>query len=188
MPAAAIVVGALVLLALVSRKAGATGPEPPMDSTRPTPPRVDPRIRDRVLDLRDMVKRQTEGLRFATVPLVLSVIARETGGLSRRGQDGERGLMQVSLLAFQDFQAEHPDLLLVFEDMEDPETNIQVGSWFLDQKISEMRQRGMADPTYNGLRAYNCGTKGAIEHPTCGASYAEWVINVGLPSFEGFVT
>lgn len=193
MPAVAVVVGFLVLLALATRKAGATTPEPPTDATRPTTPRVDPRIRARVLDLRDMVARQTYGLRFATVPLVLSVIARESGGGDQysnavpRGTNGERGLMQLTLAAFQDYKAEHPDYLLVFEDMEDPESNVQVGAWFLDRKIEEMRARGRANPTYDGLRAYNCGTRGAIEHPTCGGSYAEWVLNVGLPSFTGAV-
>ena len=163
-------VGAWYLL-FHSRSAGAT-PAPPS--------RLDTRIRRRVEELRATVDRENAGNRYTTTALVLAVIARESGGESRRGADGERGVMQVTREAWQDYQAEKNDPdAATFDTLDSPDICIRVGSWFLDQKIWEFR-----GDRYNGLRAYNCGFRGASDNAACGATYASWIIEQE-PQFRG---
>lgn len=145
-----------------------------------TAPHLDSRIRQQVEEWRRTVERESVGLRHVTVPLVLAVIARETGGVGRRGAAGERGLMQVDEAAWQDYQAEKNDPdAMTFDTLDSPDINVRVGAWFLNEKIQEMR-----GDRYNGVRAYNCGFEGARKNPSCGATYASWIVNVGEPTFR----
>ena len=138
------------------------------------------RIRERVEQWRRVAEREAEGRRHVTVPLVLAIIARESGGdETARGLAGELGLMQVIKEAWQDYRAEtnDPDAA-TFDTLSSPDINIRVGAWVLNERLGAFPKR------YDGIRAYNCGESGARNSAACGAAYADWVLNVGLPAFQ----
>lgn len=163
---------AIATTGLATRSAGATPVRPPQ---------LNINIKRKVEEFRELAVDESEGLVHVRSPLVLAVIARETAGISRPGAAGEVGLMQVMRAAWQDYFAatNDPDAASFPADLESPRINIRVGAWFLDRKIQDMR-----GDLYHGLRAYNCGTRGARDNPGCGGAYAEWILNVGEPAFR----
>ncbi len=143
--------------------------------------RVTPEIVENVDRWRQIVEREAKrpGLRDS---LVLGQIAKESAGDPNAvGPDGERGLMQMSLAAWQDYRAEtndpdSPD----FDSMFIPSINIRAGSFTLSRRIEEMGSE------YDGLRAYNCGITGARRNPNCGSEYARWIQATGEPAFKRY--
>lgn len=167
-----VLMGVWVASRLATRSASNPATQPPAS--------IHPAVKKQVEAFRPVAEREAVG-RYVTVPLVLAVIARETGGISRPGLAGEVGLMQVSLAAWQDYQTERndPDANPFPAALDSPDINIRVGAWFLDRKIDEM-----GGNVFEGLRAYNCGFQGAKRNPTCGSTYAEWVTKTGEPAFR----
>lgn len=129
---------------------------------------------------RSTVEDESRNLPNVYTALVLAVILRESRGeASAAGPTGDYGLMQVTRVAWQDYQTETGDLeTVVFPDsMLDPRLNIRVGSWFLNRKIEEM------GTTRDGLRAYNAGTAGARRDPSQSADYADSTLRY-VPIFK----
>ena len=71
------------------------------------------------------------------------------------GADGERGLMQVTEPAAQDWVQALGVETFVPEDLLDPKTNIEVGTWYLAQALKHWS--GQEDPLPFALGEYNAG-------------------------------
>ena len=130
--------------------------------------------------------------------LVWSLIYEETW--FREGAIGdaeEIGLMQVTPLVarawaketgFREFERQTADNVVEF--LSDPERNIQVGCWYLE----EVREayRGRAAETAMTLAAYNAGPS-RVEEWTNGVdaarlSEAEFISRIGIASTRAYVT
>ena len=141
---------------------------------------LSPGVVQRVNEWRGIVTDQI-GTRYGvTVALVLGLIARESGGKADvTGGSGERGLCQVNLDAYTDYERATGDpYAATFDDVWIPEINVRVASWYLAEKIIDMGS------VRDGLRAYNRGTAGASRDKTAGADYANWILQVGEPAFR----
>lgn len=167
--AAIVVVGAALLVGVLSRGGGASSASPRR--------LLDPDLLASIERWRKYAEDEAGDM----AALVLAVIARESrGDANAIGGVGEIGLMQLTRAAWTDYQMERndPEANPFPDAVMDPKINIRVGSWFLRRKIEEMGS------LYHGLRAYNCGTTGAKTSPTCGANYATWITETGLPAFR----
>lgn len=141
-----------------------------------------PEIRENVERWRAFVVQESNFPRLRPA-LVLGLICKESSGDPNAvGPDAERGLMQLTEAAWQDYRNEtnDPDTPN-FDSMFVPEFNIRAGSWTLSRRIEEMGD------VSEGLRAYNCGVWGARRNPNCGAEYARWILQTGEPAFTRWV-
>lgn len=71
------------------------------------------------------------------------------------GGDGERGLMQVTEPAAQDWVDAEKIETFVPEDLLDPKTNIEVGTWYLGRALRHWSRQ--EDPLPFALGEYNAG-------------------------------
>ena len=71
------------------------------------------------------------------------------------GADGERGLMQVTEPAAQDWAQALGVQTFVPEDLLDPKTNIEVGAWYLSEALKHWAAQ--EDPLPFALAEYNAG-------------------------------
>jgi soluble lytic murein transglycosylase-like protein len=173
--AVALAIVAAVVVFALSRPAGATRPGGALSRA----------VREDTLAWRGLVEQEA-GLPGLWDYLVLALIAKESGGNENAigsADPPERGLMQITEAAWEDYQraTNDPDTP-TYEDAWPARTNIRVGAWFLSQKIEEM------GTTREGLRAYNCGTAGAKRNPNCGAEYARTILEIFEPELRRSVT
>ena len=92
--------------------------------------------------------------------LVKAVIWRESRfDPQKLGSAGERGLMQVSELAAQEWAAERRLENFRVEELFDPKTNLKAGSWYLGRAMAHWEQ--MRDPIPFALAEYNAGASRA---------------------------
>ncbi len=75
------------------------------------------------------------------------------------GAAGERGLMQVSEIAAQEWATENHIEDFQVEELFDPKTNLQAGAWYLRRAISHWR--AAPDPIPFALAEYNAGASRA---------------------------
>jgi peptidoglycan lytic transglycosylase len=130
--------------------------------------------------------------------LVWSLIYEETYFRTTAiGQDGEIGLMQVTPLVARDWAKETG--LEEFERqasenvtalLQNPERNIQIGSWYLEKLRAFYR--GRPAETAMTLAAYNAG-QSRVEEWTRGADAAtisegEFISRIGIESTKNYVT
>jgi soluble lytic murein transglycosylase len=130
--------------------------------------------------------------------LVWSLINEETYFRTTAiGQDGEIGLMQVTPLVARDWARETG--LAEFERqatedvstlLQNPERNIQIGSWYLEKLRSSYR--GRPAETAMTLAAYNAGPS-RVDEWTRGADAAkmsegEFVSRIAIESTKNYVT
>ena len=88
--------------------------------------------------------------------LVKSVIWQESRFYPQKlGGRGERGLMQVTEPAAQDWVKANGIETFVPEDLLDPKTNIEVGTWYLAQALKHWAAQ--EDPLPFALGEYNAG-------------------------------
>ena len=88
--------------------------------------------------------------------LVKAVIWQESRFQPEKlGAHGERGLMQVTEPAAQDWVQALEVETFVPEDLLDPKTNIEVGTWYLAQALKHWS--GQEDPLPFALGEYNAG-------------------------------
>ena len=130
--------------------------------------------------------------------LVWSIIYEETYfSPSKKGRDGEIGLMQVTTVVgrewatetgirdFQNQMASDPEGVL-----RDPERNIQIGCWYLEKIHEQFRDTPEAETRM--VAAYNAGPSRAIEWsrpdksggPVSGA---EFINRIDIPSTRAYV-
>jgi soluble lytic murein transglycosylase len=88
--------------------------------------------------------------------LVKAVVWRESRFDPQKvGTAGERGLMQVSAKAAAEWAAENKVENFQVDDLFDPKTNLEAGSWYLHRAAD--RWRSQADPIPFALAEYNAG-------------------------------
>jgi soluble lytic murein transglycosylase len=88
--------------------------------------------------------------------LLKAVIWRESAfDPEKQGREGERGLMQVSEGAASDWAAAQKTDRLDPDKLFDPETNIEVGAWYLKRALAAYN--GKDDPFPFALAEYNAG-------------------------------
>ena len=88
--------------------------------------------------------------------LVKAMVWRESAfDPSKVGTSGERGLMQVSEAAAQDWAAAEKIETFVPTDLFDAKTNLEVGTWYFKKGLERWKQK--ADPVPFALADYNAG-------------------------------
>jgi len=130
--------------------------------------------------------------------LVWSLIYEETYfRTTAKGKDGEIGLMQVTPLVARDWAKETG--LAEFERqasegvnalLQNPERNIQIGSWYLEKLRAYYR--GRPAETAMTLAAYNAG-RSRVDEWTRGADAStmtegEFISRIGIESTRNYVT
>lgn len=92
--------------------------------------------------------------------LVKAVVWRESRFDARKfGNAGERGLMQVSEKAAQEWATEKRIENFRVEELFDPKTNLEAGSWYLRRAVEHWGNQ--ADPLPFALAEYNAGASRA---------------------------
>ncbi|MGI8433069.1 MAG: lytic transglycosylase domain-containing protein [Chthoniobacterales bacterium] len=88
--------------------------------------------------------------------LVKAVVWRESRFDPKKfGGAGERGLMQVSEIAAQEWATEEKIENFHAEELFDPKTNLEAGAWYLHRAM--MHWQAQHDPTPFALAEYNAG-------------------------------
>ncbi len=101
--------------------------------------------------------------------LIRAVIWRESRFKANcKGKDGERGLMQIMEISAEDWVIREKIKDFDPETLYDPQTNIQVGTWYLSRSIR--RWPATDNPLVFGLAEYNAGRSNALrwvdpDHP-----------------------
>ncbi len=80
---------------------------------------------------------------------------------SARGQKKEMGLMQITPLVVKDWEISHHRVLSSRDAIFVPETNIEIGSWFLGMALREWDEH--ENPTIMALAQYNAGRSRALD-------------------------
>ncbi len=90
-------------------------------------------------------------------PLLLKAIVWRESQFhpQKTGASGERGLMQVSEAAAQDWARTHRSETFRMSDLFSPRMNLEIGSWYLKQKLT--RWAAKDDPVPFALAEYNAG-------------------------------
>ncbi len=92
--------------------------------------------------------------------LVKAVVWRESRFDPRKlGGAGERGLMQVSEIAARDWALENKIENFQVEELFDPKTNLEAGTWYLHRAMVHWKKA--SDPTPFALAEYNAGASRA---------------------------
>ena len=92
--------------------------------------------------------------------LVKAVVWRESRfDPAKFGGAGERGLMQVSEIAAQEWARETHRENFAVEELFDPKTNLAAGSWYLRRALDHWKAQ--RDPTPFALAEYNAGASRA---------------------------
>jgi len=92
--------------------------------------------------------------------LVKAVVWRESRFDSKKhGSHGERGLMQVSERAANEWARENKVADFQVDQLSDPKTNVEAGSWYLHRAVEHWVHQG--DPLPFALAEYNAGASRA---------------------------
>lgn len=69
-----------------------------------------------------------------------------------------RGLMQIRLPALKDWNTYHPKEKYTSNDLFDPEINVKIGTWYMEERIPQMlKHYGIEDMPKNRIISYNWG-------------------------------
>jgi len=92
--------------------------------------------------------------------LVKAVVWRESRfDPKKRGSHGERGLMQVSELAANEWARENKIAGFNPDQLFEPKTNLEAGTWYLHRAMEHWNHQ--SDPTAFALAEYNAGASRA---------------------------
>jgi soluble lytic murein transglycosylase len=120
--------------------------------------------------------------------LVRALIWRESrfDPLTHGGAD-EHGLMQVRPDVGQAWAKANKVENYKDDDLYDPETNIRVGTWYLDRAIKHWAQTD--DPVTFALAEYNAGRKNALKwvDPIAPLSHTAFLNRITFPSTRKYV-
>lgn len=122
--------------------------------------------------------------------LVKAVVWRESRFDSHKlGGAGERGLMQVSEIAAEDWAQENKVENFRVEELFDPKTNLEAGAWYLHRAMQHWQKAG--DPTPFALAEYNAGASraqrwagGDRTHPISARAFQK---NIDFPGTKKYV-
>lgn len=124
------------------------------------------------------------------VPLVKAVVWRESDFEIRAfGAAEERGLMQVTPGAAEDWARAHRIRSFRVTDLFDPRTNLEVGTWYLARAVRRWAEEGADRPEVFGLAEYNAGItrarRWASHTPTMKAE--EFLAAVDFPTTKAYI-
>jgi soluble lytic murein transglycosylase len=122
--------------------------------------------------------------------LVKAVVWRESRfDPQKYGTARERGLMQVSEKAADEWARENKIENFRVEELYDPKTNLQAGSWYLHRALQHWEQQ--PDPLPFGLAEYNAGASRAQRwaggDDPAGVATAEFLRNIDFPGTRKYV-
>jgi soluble lytic murein transglycosylase len=124
--------------------------------------------------------------------LVRAIIWKETRFNSDRvGSAGERGLMQVTPIAAEDWAAAYKVEDFQPASLMDPATNIAVGSWYIGRALYRWHDKD--DPVPFALAEYNAGRSRALrwvdpEHPNSAEAFVRRIDYPGTSAYIGLIT
>ena len=119
--------------------------------------------------------------------LVKAVIWRESRFDSKKyGSAGERGLMQVSAKAANEWARENKIENFKQDDLFDPKTNVEAGSWYLRRALDHWQNE--SDPLPFALAEYNAGASRAQRWVgTDGVTASQFLDNIDFPVTRSYV-
>jgi soluble lytic murein transglycosylase len=97
------------------------------------------------------------GKKYAVDPMLIkAVVWRESSfHPEKKGKNGERGLMQVTEPAANDWARQNKRQTFIPTDLFSPQTNIEIGTWYLKKAL--LRYAAKDDPATFALAEYNAG-------------------------------
>src|SRR6266404_4254201 len=119
--------------------------------------------------------------------LVKAVIWRESRFDSKKyGSAGERGLMQVSAKAANEWAHENKIENFKQDDLFDPKANIEAGSWYLRRALDHWQNE--SDPLPFALAEYNAGASRAQRWVgASGITASQFLDNIDFPVTRSYV-
>jgi soluble lytic murein transglycosylase len=119
--------------------------------------------------------------------LVKAVVWRESRFDSKKyGTAGERGLMQVSAKAADEWMHQNKVETFKVEDLFDPKTNLEAGSWYLRRAIDHWQTE--SEPLPFALAEYNAGASRAQRWVGAdGITANEFLDNIDFPATRRYV-
>lgn len=122
--------------------------------------------------------------------LVKAVVWRESRFDPQKvGSAGERGLMQVSERAAHEWAREQQPAGFKADDLLDPKTNLEAGSWYLRRALQHWEQQ--QTPVAFALAEYNAGAsraqRWANKDPTAPISEKTFRANIDFPGTRKYV-
>src|SRR5947209_437674 len=119
--------------------------------------------------------------------LVKAVVWRESRfDCQKYGTAGERGLMQVSERAANEWAREHKIENFNFEQLFDPKTNLEAGSWYLRRALE--RWQNESEPLPFALAEYNAGASRVQRWVGAGGiTTGEFLDNIDFPATRKYI-
>jgi soluble lytic murein transglycosylase len=119
--------------------------------------------------------------------LVKAVVWRESRFDRRKvGSAGERGLMQVSPKAANEWAHEHKIADFKLDQLLEPQTNLEAGSWYLRRAIEHWQTE--SEPLPFALAEYNAGASRAQRWVGAnGLTTSEFLGNIDFPATRQYV-
>lgn len=119
--------------------------------------------------------------------LVKAVVWRESRfDRQKVGGAGERGLMQVSPKAANEWAREHKIADFKIDQLFDPKTNLEAGSWYLRRAIDHWQAE--SEPLPFALAEYNAGASRAQRWVGAdGITTSEFLGNIDFPATRNYV-
>lgn len=119
--------------------------------------------------------------------LVKAVVWRESRfDRQKVGSAGERGLMQVSPKAANEWAHENKIADFKLDQLFDPKTNLQAGSWYLRRAIDHWQTE--SDPLPFALAEYNAGASRAQRWVGAdGTNTTEFLSRIDFPATRNYV-
>jgi soluble lytic murein transglycosylase len=119
--------------------------------------------------------------------LVKAVVWRESRfDRLKYGTAGERGLMQVSERAANEWARENKIENFNFEQLFDPRTNLEAGSWYLRRALEHWQNE--TDPFPYALAEYNAGASRVQRWVGAdGTSTSEFLGNIDFPTTRNYI-
>src|SRR5262252_3193990 len=119
--------------------------------------------------------------------LVKAVVWRESRfDRDKVGSAGERGLMQVSPKAANEWAREYKVANFSLEQLFDPKTNLEAGSWYLRRAVEHWQTE--SEPLPFALAEYNAGASRAQRWVGAdGISASEFLGNIDFPATRNYV-
>ena len=119
--------------------------------------------------------------------LVKAVVWRESRFDAHKvGTTGERGLMQVSAKAANEWAHENKIANFNFDQLYDPKTNLEAGSWYLRRAIDHWQTE--SEPLAFALAEYNAGASRAQRWVGAdGITTNQFLDNIDFPITKSYV-
>jgi peptidoglycan lytic transglycosylase len=121
-------------------------------------------------------------------PMLLKAVIWRESRFDRQkvGSAGERGLMQVTPRAANEWAQEQKIADFKFEQLFDPRTNLEAGSWYLRRAIDHWQNE--ADPLPFALAEYNAGASRAQRWVGADRiTTKEFLGNIDFPATRSYV-